>query len=236
MVTLSAVAAACGGTPTGPDGPPAPRIARTRFLAFGDSITVGEVTNPLSVTDSPSSIVKMIAVPAASYPTQLQTQLRSRYTAQASDITVVNSGVAGERLTEGIVRFEDALNAARPEVVLLMEGVNDLRSLGPDISTDILAFMAQQAQSRDARVFLGSMLPTVAGRQRSQPVSELVLLNGKLQAMAVQRGLVYVDLYTTLLPEAEAIIGADGLHPTEAGYRRIADVFFAAIRSSLEVR
>jgi lysophospholipase L1-like esterase len=32
------------------------------------------------------------------------------------------------------------------------------------------------------------------------------------------------------------LIGADGLHPTEAGYRRIADVFLSAIRGALEVR
>jgi lysophospholipase L1-like esterase len=31
------------------------------------------------------------------------------------------------------------------------------------------------------------------------------------------------------------LIGSDGLHPTEAGYRRIAELFFAAIRTALQV-
>ena len=54
--------------------------------------------------------------------------------------------------------------------------------------------------------------------------------------MATQQGLVYVDLYNTLLPEAALIISDDGLHPTVLGYRRIADVFFDAIPADLEVR
>ena len=37
-----------------------------------------------------------------------------------------------------------------------------------------------------------------------------------------------------MLAEAATLIGSDGLHPTEAGYRRIADLFFAAIRAELE--
>ncbi len=39
-----------------------------------------------------------------------------------------------------------------------------------------------------------------------------------------------------LLPEVAAVIGIDGLHPTEAGYRRIAEIFFAAIQANLEVK
>ena len=52
--------------------------------------------------------------------------------------------------------------------------------------------------------------------------------------MSMEEGAVFVDLYTALLPEAPTVIGVDGLHPTEAGYRRIAEVFFTAISSTLE--
>jgi len=31
-------------------------------------------------------------------------------------------------------------------------------------------------------------------------------------------------------------IGVDGLHPNEAGYAKIADLFFQAIQANLEVR
>src|SRR5688500_9934436 len=104
VVTLSAVAAACGGTPTGPDdGPSAPRISRTRFLAFGDSFTAGEVTTPTMGTQG--SITKLIVVPTASYPTVLQSRLQATYTTQASAISVANAGEPSERILDGVQRF-----------------------------------------------------------------------------------------------------------------------------------
>ena len=77
------------------------------------------------------------------------------------------------------------------------------------------------------------MVPTVAGRLRSQNVALLESYNAKLRQMSAEEGAVFVDLYTTLLPEALTVIGVDGLHPTEAGYRRIADVFFNSISIEL---
>jgi len=227
------VVAACGGNgPSGPTPNP-PRISRTRFLAFGDSFTAGEVTNPTSAV--PSGIHKLILVPAASYPTQLQSQLRTTYAAQAASITVVNSGEASERILDGNQRFPGVFDANRPEVVLLMEGANGLPQVGPDISTGIMRIMVQKAKDGGARVFVGSMIPQVAGRPRATtPVSELLAYNNTLQIMSTQESVTYVDLYDPMLPDAATLIGSDGLHPTEAGYRKIADLFFAAIRTSFE--
>jgi lysophospholipase L1-like esterase len=53
--------------------------------------------------------------------------------------------------------------------------------------------------------------------------------------MAAEEGAVFVDLYTPLLPDAASLIGVDGLHPNEAGYRRVAQIYFDSIRTSLEV-
>src|SRR5688500_6070410 len=94
------VVAGCGGTPTGPTDPArGPRISRTRFLAFGDSFTAGEVTNPAaSIT---GSISKQIVVPTASYPAVLQSHLRTTYANQASTISVANAGEPSERILDG---------------------------------------------------------------------------------------------------------------------------------------
>lgn len=232
-LACSVVAAGCGGSgPTGPT-PKTPRISRTRFLAFGDSFTAGEVTNPIGAV--PSGIHRLIVVPTASYPSQLQTQLRSTYTSQESAITVVNGGEPSERILDGNQRFPGVFDANRPEVVLLMEGVNGLPQVGPDISTGVMRIMVQTAKNGGARVFVGSMIPQVAGRPRgTTPVSELTAFNNTLQIMSTQESVTYVDLYNPMLAEAATLIGSDGLHPTEAGYRRIADLFLAAIRAALE--
>jgi lysophospholipase L1-like esterase len=234
FVAACAFAAACGGDPgsTGPTPNP-PRISRTKFLAFGDSFTAGEVTDPVS--RAPGSIAKLIVVPAASYPAQLQSQLRATYASQAASITMVNSGEPSERILDGAQRFPGVFDANRPEVVLLMEGVNGLQLVGPDISTGVMRTMVQKAKDGGARVFVGSMLPQVAGRPRgTTPVSELLAYNNTLQIMSTQESITYVDLYNAMLADASALIGSDGLHPTESGYRRIADLFFAAIQRELQ--
>jgi len=227
---------ACGGTPTRPSPvPPAPTLSRTRFLAFGDSFTAGEITSPGAATLSP--IAKLVVVPSASYPAVLQGRLQSAYPSQASSITVINAGEPSERILDGLQRFPDAYAASRAEVVLIMEGVNGLPLVGPDISTDVMRIMVQEAKAGGSRVFVGSMLPQVAGRPRAQtPTFELVNYNTRLREMAGQESVTYVDLYNAMMAEAATLIRSDGLHPTEAGYRRIAELFFAAIRAELEVR
>ena len=235
------MAVACGGSPTGPtdSGTPAARISRTNYFAFGDSFTAGEVTNPVQSSTARAPLATtLVLVPSASYPAVLQSRLQSAYPAQASDINVVNAGEPGERILDGVLRFEDAYAAAgRPSVVLLMEGANGLPQVGPDISTGLMRIMVQTAKNGLSRVFVGSMIPQVAGRPRGNtPVSELLAYNNTLQLMCTQEGVVYVDLYNPMLSDAATLIGSDGLHPTEAGYRRIAELFFTSIRNDLEVR
>ena len=57
-----------------------------------------------------------------------------------------------------------------------------------------------------------------------------------MRDVAAREGAVLVELYTTMLPDAQRYIGVDGLHPNEVGYAKIADLFFQAIQSTLEVR
>ena len=117
-----------------------------------------------------------------------------------------------------------------------MEGLNGLLQVGPDFSSEFMRDMVRTATAQGVRVFVASMMPTIAGRSRSASSLALVTYNGKLQQMAAEERVVYVDLYNALLPEALSVIGADGLHPTEVGYRRMAEVFFNAIQANLEVR
>ena len=93
--------------------------------------------------------------------------------------------------------------------------------------------MVQVAKNGNARVFVGSMVPTLANRQRSQNASQLEAYDDVLKVMCTQEGVTYVDLYNGLMPQADQLIGVDGLHPNESGYRRIAELFFNAIKNEL---
>src|SRR4030095_3577884 len=102
-----------------------------RSRAVGDSVTAGEVTNPIAI--APSVIGKLVLVAPASYPSQLQAQLRTAYLSQATSIAVTNGGERSERILDGVNRFPGVFDMSRPEVVLLMEGANGLAQVGPDI-------------------------------------------------------------------------------------------------------
>jgi lysophospholipase L1-like esterase len=227
--------AGCGGKSGGgviTDPTPVARISRTKFLAFGDSITAGEVTQPVGAA---GGIGKLVLVPSASYPSVLQSKLASTYTSQASSISVSNAGLSNETILEGAQRFESAFPQSQAQVVLLQEGINFLNLIGPDTSTGVMRIMVQKAKDGGAKVFVGSMIPTVPGRPRATVTpAALVTYNSVLQIMCTQENVTYVDLYNPMLSEAEQLIGSDGLHPTEAGYRRMADLFFTAIRASLQ--
>jgi lysophospholipase L1-like esterase len=234
LVAIIALSLACGDSkpPTGPT--PTPRLSRTRFLAFGDSFTAGEVTTPTTTTRTAG---KLILVPSASYPSVLQSRLQATYTNQVPSISVINAGEASERILDGLQRFPGVFDAARPEALLIMEGANGLPQVGPDISAGVMRIMVQHAKAGNARVFVGSMIPQVAGRPRATtPASELLAYNTTLQLLSQQEGVVYVDLYNAMLADAPSVIGSDGLHPNEAGYRFIAQLFFEAIRRELEIR
>jgi hypothetical protein len=60
-------------------------------------------------------------------------------------------------------------------------------------------------------------------------------LNDRIRTLAPQEGAVLVDVYRDFNGDVDRLIGSDGLHPSAAGYQRMAESFVAAIRTKLEV-
>lgn len=217
----------------------APRLSRTRFLAFGDSVTAGEITSPTGVTASGAPNYTLIIVPTASYPSQLLSMLRARYTDQVSALSMVNSGVPGEWAQDGSQRLPGVLIAQRPEAVLLLEGSNDLGASGTtgvNSAWNAIDRMAKEIRNRGARVFLSTLPPPRPNGVRSIPASQVLALNDRIRQTAAGEGAVLVDAYAALSVDVPRYVGVDGLHLTEAGYQRLAELFFNAIRTDLEVR
>ena len=214
-----------------------PQLSRLRYMAFGDSITAGEVTFPGSTAGLTSG--KLVVVPSAAYPTVLQRLLRTRYQFQGDQITVTNHGVGGEKAVDARNRFFSLLNSVRPEVVLILTGHNDIPS-GADGAASTAAnevrIFAAEAKLRGARVFIATPVPGRPGGNRTINTFLLVDYANRMRALASQEGAVLVDLYAQMLPDVFRYIGVDGLHPNEAGYTRIAELFAQAIQADLEVR
>ena len=198
----------------------------TRILAFGDSLTSG-------TTSPPPTLWSLDAGLPVSYPFQLHLLLTARYTSQS--VEVYNAGAAGTRASDDRSRLEDAIRDTNPEVLLLMHGANDLNRLGRSGIGRVIGWlegMVDAGTSRGVRVFVATLPP-----QRDGPDSKgdaapfLDIVNGQIREMAIDEGALPVDLFGNM---ALSDIGTDGLHPTEAGYHRMAEIWFDALRLAYE--
>jgi lysophospholipase L1-like esterase len=240
-------AASCtfGVTVTAP-----PKLTATKFVAFGDSITAGTL-DPACHSSSAFALgshvserqilAASINVPT-SYPTKLEAMLDAKYPTQSA--SVLNEGSAGEGVTgsppNGPSRLPGVLAADAPQVVLIEEGINDISTSDPTGSTAAvvsgLRTMIQQARAANARVFLANFLPERAGACRGFRAGVIATANDQIRSLASGENVPLVDLYVAFGGDASpALIGFDGLHPTEAGYDLIAQTFFESIRKNLEV-
>jgi len=206
-----------------------PRLRLNRFMAFGDSITVGEVIVP--------STEDLLLTPTAQpYPAILTQLLRERY---GSDPVVFNAGLSGEKAAFGDRRFPSTFLAYSPEAVIILEGANDI--LYSDPASGIAAaelgvsVMAAEARNRRARVYIALLTPTRPGR-RQIPLGVVQAANDRLRQVARGEGAVVIDTFTPLLADLNGNIDTDGLHLTALGYRRLAEAVFAALRTDLEAR
>jgi lysophospholipase L1-like esterase len=215
-----------------------PRLGVTKFLAFGDSITAGEVPD---ITDSATGRVTLrVLQPSLAYPAQLQALLAQKYPGQAQMIVVTNDGIQGESALEGAARVGDELTRYAPEVLLLLEGVNDIDRTGSPYSIppaiEALRAMIRAARSRGIKVIVGTLLPQVPPLLRAVAPDLVVPFNTQLVPMAQSEGALVLDLYAAFLTNtADWISPLDGLHPTAAGYQEIAQLFFNTITAAYEL-
>ena len=195
-------------------------LAKTRFVAFGDSITDGAV-----------SLVPMISlIESETYPFKLEQLLRTRY--PASDITVINEGHGGEDPRGGVIRMPAVLQAHRPDVVLLHEGTNALTSEDRvSLWATHLRTMVSIARDSNADVIIANILPVFPPHVTSRPNKPefVIQLNRRIDSIAHEFDIApVVDLYSEFLANRH-LIGVDGLHPTRDGQTRMAEMFFAEI-------
>ena len=188
-----------------------PKLAITRFLAFGNSITAGVVAKP----GGGHTLDRM-----AAYPSVLRRDLTFRYRAQ--NIQVVNASSPGEWAANAIHRFREELRRHRPQGVLLMEGTNDVDQIAGAHGLDQMVLAANAAN-------VDTLLMTIPPQHGLAKAHRVPIFNEKIRAIAARRGVVLVDVYRLLFHGACSgggplpCIGTDGLHPTAEGYRLIAE-------------
>jgi lysophospholipase L1-like esterase len=220
-----------------------PTVEAIRFVAFGDSITYGVlpscdrvVPGVFDLWRDPPLLLQSVNIPA-SYPTKLQALLASRFSSQSP--VVLNEGEAGETVERGVTRLPGVIAVDAPQVLLLQEGVNNVNSgsaAQSAVVADGLRSMVGQARSRGIQVFLGTLLPQRANTCRGRAPSLIAPTNDLIRGVAITEDVTLVDLYQAFVGMESTLLGIDGLHPNEAGYEKMAQTFFEAIRQKLGAR
>jgi acyl-CoA thioesterase-1 len=211
-----------------------PRISLTRFVAFGDSITYGEDgSNPSLVP----TIRPLVVLAGKQYPFVLQQQLAFRYTTQS--VQMANEGMPGEYASDPmtLTRFSGVMARSLYDVVLIMEGSNDLFGADPTLMPTAIAnlrLMIRNANSRGVRPYLATIPPMNPLGMRGGGASLVPTLNDQLRALSLQEGTTLVDINLAFGGNL-SLLSADGLHPNADGYAKIADTFFQVLRMTLEV-
>jgi len=177
-----------------------PRLARLApdavVLAFGDSLTFGIGANPQE-----------------SYPAQLEALIGRK---------VVASGVPGEVSTEGLARLSSAIDEAKPQLVILCHGGNDLlRKLDDAQAANNIRAMVRLAKAQGAQVVLigvprPGLLPSAAGFYED---------------IARELGVPYEGTALRKILTDNAL-KSDLVHPNAAGYARLAEAVAALLKKA----
>jgi len=221
------------------------RLRVTQFLAFGDSITVG--FSPHASSSPPNTLLGLHTRSALgggvdslnhrpsdlvlAYPFKLNTMLSERYPGQ--DIAVVNAGFGGETTDKGRGRLNSILGGLSPEVLLLLEGSNDVQVFSPSDTLSNLSGMVRGAQGRGISVLLANLPPISSPRLATEQTRGREI-NGRIAGLAGSLGVPLVDVLRRL-NATQGSMSVDGKHPTALGYTTIAETFFEQIVERFEV-
>jgi lysophospholipase L1-like esterase len=148
------------------------------------------------------------------------------------DWEVLNRGVNGERSDQIRARFERDVIRAAPKAVVIIAGVNDVYQGRPvaHVVEQLRAMYARAAQA-GIRVVAGSIIPynTATPEQNAR----MRQINAWMKD---QPGIVFVDTRAAAAAPDNAdrlFESPDGLHPSAAGYRRMAEAIGPALERVL---
>lgn len=162
--------------------------------------------------------------------------------------TVRNLGISGATLEEIVeVELPEAISA-RPDLVTIMAGGNDVvQGVDPDDFRASLRYLLERVVRLTRRVVVATV-PNIALLPVMDAIPDVVLPFGDKRAYvsarcmslgrvviqeASARGAKLVHITTTDVLADASLVAADGFHPSDTGYRRIAERFWEQIEPLL---
>jgi acyl-CoA thioesterase-1 len=209
------------------------------------------LTNPLShiakklVNFEPITIVAIgssstagagASLPAANYPSRLEVELKQHFPNRS--ITVLNRGMNGEEVGDMLKRFDSAVVAAKPDLVLWQIGTNSvirdhkLADHGASIRDGLKKIRAVGA---DVVLIDPQFAPKVIAKPEAGPMVELIATTAKQENVDLFRRFDVMKRWREIDHMAfETFVAPDGLHMNDWSYACFAKGLGLAIAEAAE--
>ena len=193
------------------------------IVALGDSITAG---NPgfLSPSEDPPDGSGDERSQYAYWLMRLHPEWR-----------VLNRGISGQRSDEVLARFDDDVLANRPDVLIVLAGVNDLYQ-GAGVQGIIRNLEAIYARAAEAGITVVACAVMPYTGSSAAVRMRMAELNAWIERRSVSGSLGFCDLHR-LADDPERpgrlLHTDDGIHPDIEGYRLMGEALAAVIEGLL---
>jgi lysophospholipase L1-like esterase len=193
-------------------------------IAAGQPITIVAIGSSSTAGAGASSS-------AASYPSRLEVELKERFPHLA--IRVLNRGVNGEEVPDMLARFDKAVLAEQPDLVLWQVGTNAVlrhHRLGP-VATLIHEGLARLKESgADVVLMDPQFAPRVTAEPEAEHMVDLIGTAAKAENVSVfHRFDVMRHWRDTNRMSFESFVSPDGLHMNDWSYACVARILAGAI-------
>jgi acyl-CoA thioesterase I len=222
-----------------------PMLGRRRLLLATPLLLLGAVACRASAGGAPSPRpVTYVAIGASdtvgvgagnpeleSWPAVLHSKL-------PAGSKLVNLGVSGSLLRQAIDQQLPVAVESGPDLVTVWLAVNDYAARAPlePYLADLGTLLTELRSRTRATVLVGN-IPDLSGIPAAGRFDLRFLdrWNAGIEATVRQHETTLVDLRPTWreVRDHPELISSDGFHPSTAGYRRLADVFYAAAEHNL---
>jgi acyl-CoA thioesterase-1 len=160
------------------------------------------------------------------------TLLQQRLEEQGYEHRVVNASISGETTEGGATQIDNAIEAFRPELIILELGGNDgLRGFPPARIKDNLLAIARRARESGAGVvLLGIRIPTNYGARYSRAFEAVYA------EVAQELEIEWIEFFMEGVALNDELLQEDRIHPNAAAQPILLDNAWPVIRATLDAQ
>ena len=150
---------------------------------------------------------------------------------------IINRGISGDQAAKAVNRFDRDVIGLKPKIAVILLGTNDIGHGVPidSIVADI-DYMIGGCKNNGIIPVVCGLPPTREDYSDKHPKEKIVVLNSILKALARQRGINYIDIYSTLADKTGFIKGeyaTKDSHLSPEGYLEITKIMLPILMRGL---